>query len=316
MKMNLQRPLSHRISCLSAVVGGLLIACGLSLSAQQKTPLTLPDSAPIDLRMKFRPNDLSRYQMTMQADMMLPGMSPGAASQYNSSLNMVIQQKVIKVRPDGSADVAITTVSGEGVVNRQPFKPDTSGKPAIITFNTLNNIVAARDMPGAATGVDPTSRVFQSGALSTQGVYLPKQPVHIGDKWTQKVNVAGFGKGSMGTVQTKLVRLEPVGTFNTARLHSVLSIPFVMTDATVKPAVARKGLMTMNYDSNLALEEGKVVRSTGDGDITVTVNVPGSATSKTGKPKAGKLGASKPSAPPGTQKVSVRLRMGNNLITQ
>ena len=105
-------------------------------------------------------------------------------------------------------------------------------------------------------------------------MYLPKQPVRIGDKWTQKINVAGLGKGSVGTVQTKLVRIEPVGTFNTARLHSTMSVPFVMNDASVKPPVAMKGLMTMNYDSNLALLEGKVVRSTGDGDITVTVTLP------------------------------------------
>ena len=187
---------------------------------------------------------------------------------------MVIQQKVIKVRPDGSADVAITTLSGRALSTGSPFKPNIAGKPSIITFDTLNNIVAAKDLPKASTGMDPTSKIFQSGVLSTQGVYLPKQPVRIGDKWMQKTNVAGLGKGSVGTVQCKLVRLEPVGTFNTARLHSVMSVPFVLTDTSVNPAVAMKGVMTMNYDSNLALGEGKVVRSTGDGDISVTVNVP------------------------------------------
>ena len=291
----------------------------ISASAASKplqTPPASPGAAPIELRMKFKPNDLSRYQMTMQADMLLPGIAQGAASQYNSRLNMVIQQKVIKVRPDGSADVAITTLSGEGIVNRQPFKPDTSGKPSIITFDTHNNIVAAKDLPKSSTGIDPTSKIFQSGALSTQGVYLPKQPVRIGDKWTQKINVAGLGKGSVGTVQTKLVRIEPVGTFNTARLHSTMSVPFVLNDASVKPPVAMKGLMTMNYDSNLALLEGKVIRSTGDGEITVTVNMPGNTSPKTGKSKTGKSVASKTPTPPAAQKVSVKLRMGNNLMTQ
>lgn len=320
--------------------GMALPVCGALALAQQKPPVNpaptpdkasisasasakpiqglpaVPATAPLELRMKFKPNDLSRYQMTMQADMLLPGLPQGAASQYNSSLNMVIQQKVIKVRPDGSADVAITTLSGEGVVNRQPFKPDISGKPSIITFDAHNNIVAAKDLPKSSTGLDPTSKIFQSGALSTQGVYLPKQPVRIGDKWTQKINVAGLGKGGVGTVQTKLVRMEPVGTFNTVRLHSIMSIPFVLNDASVKPSVAMKGLMTMNYDSNLALLEGKVVRSTGDGDITVTVNVPGNASTRIGKAKSGKTGASKAPVTPTAQKVSVKLRMGNNLMTQ
>ncbi len=277
-------------------------------------PAATPGNAPLELRMKFKPNDLSRYQMTMQADLQVPGMAQSAGGQYNTSLNMVIQQKVIKLHPDGSADVAMTTLSSNGVVNQQPIKPNISGKPSIITFDTRNNIVTARDLPQSTTGMDPTSRIFQSGALSTQGVYLPKQAVRIGDKWTQKINVAGLGKDTMGTVQSKLVRLEPVGTFQTARLHSTINIPFVMVDKTVKPPVPLKGVMVMNYDSNLALGEGKVVRSTGDGDISVVVNMPASSASKSGNAKPGKAAAA--NTPPPTQKVSVRLRMGNNLMTQ
>lgn len=273
---------------------------------------------PIQLRMKFKTGDTNKYQMTEQATMLLPDQSAAMTAQYNTDINMVIQQRVTKTNPDGSAEIAIATLSGTGTVSGQSFAPDTKSKPALITFDTRNNIVSAKDLPQSANSASMTSQMFQSGGLSTQGVYLPKQPVRVGDKWTQKLNIASLGKGSEGTVQTTFVRMEPVGLYQTARLRSLLRIPFVNVDSTANTPVVLKGMLNMTYTSNLAVAEGKVVRSTGEGDITVVVvNTPieGAPTPAATNPGKKANSASKP-VPPAAPRVTVKLHMGNNLITQ
>ena len=271
----------------------------------------------VELRMKFKQGDINRYQMTMRANLILPGQPASATTLYDTNLSMVLQQRVAKANPDGSAQIEITTLSGAGTVSGQPFKPDVSGKPSQITFDARNNIVAAKDLPQSLNNGDVTGKLFQSGALSTQGVYLPKKPVRIGDRWTQKVGIASLGKDSGGTVQTTFVRMEPVGLFQTARLRSLMKIPFTVTDNTAKTPVPLKGMLNMTYDSNLAVAEGKVVRSTGIGGITVVVVAPtkpasASVVRSSDKAKAGQ----RPEQTAAPQRVTVNLQLGNNLIMQ
>jgi hypothetical protein len=287
-------------------------------------PISAPGATPLELRMKFKPGDINKYQMSMQANILLPGQPAGAVTRYDTNISMVIQQRVVKVNMDGSADVAISTLSGLGIVGGQTLKVDLTAKPSLITFDTRNNIVTIKNLPQNATSNDVTGKIFQSGALSTQGVYLPKQAVKIGDKWTQKVNISSLGKDNSGTVETKLVRLETVGLFETVRLRSVMKIPFVIVDKTSKPPIPLNGMLNMVYDSNLALHEGKVVRSTGTGDITVVVGDTSVKSVPTSKPKIGAKNSpgdkaeppknNLPSAP--AQKVTVKLQLGNNLLTQ
>ena len=74
----------------------------------------------------------------------------------------------------------------------------------------------------------------------------------------------------------------------------------------------------MIYDSNLAVKEGKVVRSTGNGDITVEVVLPKSSSASETSVNAGTKAASHKNEETSalTQKVTVNLHQGNNLITQ
>ena len=307
-----------------SVKSGIETAHKVTPPAVPLKPVPAAVAAPLELRMKFKPGDINKYQMTMQANILLPGQPTGAVTRYDTNISMVIQQRVVKANPDGSAEVAISTLSGTGLVGGQSLKVDLTAKPSLITFDSRNNIVTIKNMPQNATSADVTGKIFQSGALSTQGVYLPKQPVKIGNKWTQKVNISSLGKDNSGTVETKLVRLETVGLFETARLRSVMKIPFVITDKTSKPPIPLNGMLNMVYDSNLALQEGKVVRSTGTGDITVVVRNASANTAPPAKPKPGaktrpgdKAEPSKPSVPPvPAQKVTVKLQLGNNLLSQ
>lgn len=287
-----------------------------SVDATRITPAA--KSEPVELRMKFKPGDINKYQMTMQANILIPGQAAGASNPYDTHISLIVQQNTVKVNADGSADIAIATQTGTGVVNGKQYKPAINEKPSVLTFDTRNNIVATKNLPKSAGSADLTGQIFQSGALSTQGVYLPQHAVRIGDTWTQKANIASLGKGSSGTVKTTFLRMEPVGLFNTARLRSVMKIPFTIVNGSSKLKAALSGMLTMTYDSNLAVREGKIVRSTGDGDITVIVVMPDMPSANTTNSDGGKKPALRPAGNPSTQsqKVTVKLQQGNNLITQ
>ena len=301
---------------------------GAHLKALPAPPVSVSHASaqPVELRMKFKSGDINKYQMTMQANLVLPGQPANATTLYDTNLSMNLQQRVVKINKDGSAQVEITTLSGSGSVSGQNFKPDIGGKPSLITFDARNNIVTVKDLPHSLNSDDVTGKLFQSGALSTQGVYLPKQPVRIGDKWMQKVNIASLGKDNGGSVQTTFVRMEPVGLYQTARLRSLMKIPFMLVDTTSKTPVPLKGMLNMAYDSNLAVAEGKVVRSAGEGAITVVVAAPAASSPANTQARAasfpaGKLGdrakaphKSEPAVTP--QKITVKLHLGNNLIMQ
>lgn len=285
-----------------------------TVDAARNTPAA--KSEPIELRMKFKPGDINKYQMTMQANILIPGQAANVTNPYDTHISLIVQQNVVKVHADGSADVAISTQNGTGVVNGKQYKPALNEKPSLLTFDARNNIVAAKNLPKAAPTADLTGQIFQSGALSTQGVYLPQQPVWIGDTWTQKANIASLGNGS-GTVKTTFLRMEPIGLYSTARLRSVMKIPFVIVNGSSKLKVSLSGMLTMTYDSNLAVKEGKIVRSTGDGDITVVVVLPETPSAKPTKPETGKKPSPRLSSGAAhSQKVTVKLQQGNNLITQ
>ena len=286
-----------------------------AVTANKSANTSAAKSEPVQLQMKFMPGDINKYQMSMQATILLPGQAAGTMNPYDTHINLIVQQRVAKVNADGSADIAISTLSGTGVVNGKPYAPPKKEKPSLLTFDARNNIVNAKNLP---TNADVTMNIFQSGALSTQGVYLPGQPVKIGDSWSQKANIASLGQGSSGTVKTTFLKLEQVGLFNTARLRSIMKIPFKILNGSSKMKVTLNGMLTMTYDSNLAIKEGKVVRSTGNGDITVAVVLPDSSSSNTANTSGGKKPTSAKSE--GTsaqsQKVTVKLQQGNNLITQ
>ena len=166
-----------------------------------------------------------------------------------------------------------------------------------------------------------------SGALNLQRVYLPTKPVRLGESWTTKVTIAGLPGAGTGSAKSTLVRLEPVGRYQTARIRAILNAPlklYLTADSrtTTNPKLSAQtvtGTLNMTFDSNLALAEGKVVRSGGSGtavmNLTPTVQ-PKFAPKPTVKSANGKV---KPTTKPATSptppiRVTLILRVGNNLI--
>lgn len=283
--------------------------CGLT-ALTTVAAAALP-AGPLSLRMKFKPGEISRYRMSVLVMTQVPGMNNSPDAGYNVSADLIEQIQVTHALSNGGGELAVSTVSGNGIINGQPFTSPPTPHPALISFDARGNVTGAKDLPTSAS-VPMLANVFGSGALSMQGVYLPIKPVKPGDSWTQKVKITGITGGSLATVKATLVRLEPVGRFRTARIHAVLSTPLnTRLDAHLQPTdrasstvMTLTGQFSIIYDSNFALDEGKVVRSAGNGSASILIR------QITKQPATGH--PLKPGSPPAH--MTMKIRMGNNLI--
>ncbi len=339
----------HRLPGLSArvLVSLFTIAGGtatLAVVAEQGS------GAPVALQMRFKPGDASRYNMTMLVTTAQPGVT-ATTNAYDFRANLIVEQRVDRVESNGNGQIAVKTVSGSGMSNGAPFQADTEAKPALITFDPRGTIVGAKDMPVNSSNQTMLGSIFSSGAFTMQGVYLPAKPVQPGDKWSQKVALGGLGGGGSAVVHSTFVRFDRISRFRTARLHSVLTMPISagldakmqMTTKSGAIASTLRGTLKMTYDTDFAINEGKVVRCAGDGTITVdlvqnsaptnpsrsaaknTANNGRNAASsnrnateskKKSAPKNGKsTGQSQnPTPSPSNMKITLHLHLGNNLM--
>jgi hypothetical protein len=314
---------------------GIVPLCGglAVLMATGAVAADQPTGPTFDLSLKFKAGEVSRYRLAVQVQARLPAMGvQPSASVYDVNVDLVEQEKVVRVLPDGG-EIAVSTLSGQGTTNGAPFTPAADKRPVLITFSTRGDLVAVKDLPSANSGVPMLSNMFGSGALSMNGVFLPDKPVRIGDIWSKKVHIAGLTGSGQATVKATLVKTEEVGHYKTAVIHTVLSAPLrTMIDSTYQPTTETRraisivtGTFNMAYDTNLAIAEGKVIRATGSGEVIVLIqpNTPTAPLPASGKPNSpnkskGTVVANGKAAPATnavtSTKMVMELHMGNTLI--
>lgn len=259
------------------------------------------------LQAKYKAGEVLRYRTTMLTQTTLPTMGSSTMS-----LDMVQEQKTDKVLPDGSAEITLSTLNGQGKLNDKPIEMETNKKPIRMVFDKRGNVKKLLDVPQEAQSMGG----MLGGNSQLNGAYLPTKSVKFGESWTAAVTLptAGGGK-TTATVKSSFTRLELIGRFRTARLRSQLSAPMTMmtdgqgqiTQNASKALVKLTGKITMNYDTNFAIDEGKIVRSSVKGSINMTGKVlaPNKPVAKTGKAKST---TAQPVA------IQVQMQMGNSLI--
>jgi hypothetical protein len=255
------------------------VHCGLCLAA------LLPIAAlagqephgPLMLRFRFTPNEISRYQTSVQ--MLLLIHAPPNPPQPKSEplrISMVQEQKVRKVTPDGGGEI-VTTLQN-GVVNGRPI-PSKRLPLVVMRFSPQGKILASQGVHAVSPLGDMIGNAFTSNGTGGIGIYLrlPTAPVKPGDTWTQPVAMP-HGVGS-GTVKCTFVSVENIGRYKTARIHTAATIPMKMqvdaagqpTQVTGKVAAIMIGTYKMEGENNLAIAEGKLVRAAGSGDIQLFI---------------------------------------------
>jgi hypothetical protein len=268
-----------------------------------------PSGQTYTLQAKYRAGEINRYQTALWTETSLPNMGKNVMN-----LSLTQEQKVEKVLPNGSADVLVTTTNTEGTMNDQPVAMTTDQTPLRMRLDKRGNVTLFGKIPKEAQGL---SGMF-SGSSQLSSAYLPTKPVKIGESWTATVNMpSAIGTKIPATVKSTFLRTEQIGRYQTARLRSQMTAPLaIMTDGkgqlTQNPAkalVKMTGKITMSYDTNFAIVEGKIVRSAAQGSVNMTGKVlspaPSGKTSSRTKPAAA---SAQPIA------INVKMQMGNKLI--
>lgn len=274
------------------------------------------DNGPFTIRMKFKSGEVNRYQTNMQ--LTLGGLnmggksgSPAPASATPLQAVTVVQQfKVTKLLPNGGAQVEATTISTQGNLAGQPMNLQNSTPPVMIGLDSRGNVTSQQVPGNTVPGGGMLGNLLGTGAMGMQGLSLPDKSVRPGDFWVQKIAIPKIGTAVM---KGSFVSVQKIGRYRVARIHTTLNMPIhtgmdAAMKPTAKPAVATatlSGVMTMSYDSDFALDAGKLIRTSGSGTAAIELARAGMP-QKTGGPNAA------PAVPP--MKMNVKIAVGSSLM--
>ena|SRR5579871_3485916 len=246
------------------------------------------DNGPVTLRLKYKAGDVSTYQETVQMTIQLPNAGKASTGAPSGGIpqtqNMTSTRKVLKALPDGKGEVEMTTTgSFNGIGGGAP-----SSHTIVVTTDAQGNIVTLNDKTPGAAGASPFASLLQISASGMQGNILPPHAVKPGDTWSKTIRSSSLS--GYGSVKATFVKIGKVGRYRTAHIHTTVNIPInSMTDANNQPTtqaskavLKTQGSVTMTYENDFAIAEGKMIRSAGKGSAKVKV------TSKTQPPPSGK----------------------------
>ena len=295
--------LSHR-RVLPRMAAGVLLAA-LPLLAQAGEG----GSGPVTLRMKYRQGEISKYQTNMSVSLAGAGTRKNApgGSMPLQQVSVTQEFKTNKLLPNGSAEVIVKTINIQAGAGAS-----TPPKPVTLIMDARGAVKATRGSLGSNAS-SMLNNMLGSNSLGTQQVPLPEKAVKPGDTWSNVLPMPGMGTG---TVKGQFVKVETVGKHKTALLHYVLTIPIkMMTDAMMQPTqsaataqMTMAGNFVMNVDNDIDLLEGRLIRSTGNGAMLMTLT---KIAPKTPAVKAG--GPPRPSVP-GTMTLNTAITVGTTLI--
>ncbi len=248
----------------------------LLLAALVSSALALPSQKGYSLKLIFHPGLTYLYRLDMSMTAWVPGSKTNEKiAVYNASEDMVMAQKVLRILPNHNAVLSIHTNEGRGLNNGQVFKANTTAKPAILTFAPNGDMISFEHLPRADANAPLLGNVLHSGAFSFYGVFLPRHKVSIGQAWVRKVHINGITGKKSAIVKSKLIGWEKVGLYHTLHIHAVLTAPIkVQLPASSKNKNQQDemhGTMNTVYDTDLAMPQGIIIRTSSLSSVIVYI---------------------------------------------
>lgn len=263
--------------------------------------------SPVKLHLKFKQGEKTKYQTTMQMNIAIPLPNQPQPMKQTVNVSMIQEHEVTKVLPNGGAVVTVTTTNQQTTANGQT-QPGAAVPPLTMTYDAQGRVSSMKGLPTSNPATGPLNSMFNSGGMANMGFLLPNRAVKPGDTWTQAVNLPGFVKG--GTAKCTYLKNESVGTFKTARIRTLVTMPLNMkmnqrgqpTTNAAEVFIVATGSGKVTADTNVAIAEGKIIRTSGSGNIAMLM-----------KPKQA------PAAPAGSKapqalKMNMKMEMGMKLI--
>jgi hypothetical protein len=268
----------------------------------------------ISLRFKFRAGDTYTYQTSGQIGIPMPnfgGGKPGStvhSGKSGTTLNLPVNStqtvKVLKLESNGNARLEI---SSSGTSTMQIGQG--GGVPTMTTINVIATPLGGlTGTTRGGGGGDPLNSLSGVGALASITVYLPAKSVSPGDSWTQKVSVPQMSE--MANMTAVFEKLSQVGRYKTAHIKLTVTIPIsskvdaaAATQGKQKGEAKVGGVVTMHYEDDFAIAEGRLIKSIGTGSADLNIKQSGVVISST--PGA--------SAPPSVH-IAAKLTMTSTLV--
>lgn len=231
------------------------------------------------LRFKPRLGDATNYQTAVDMTMSIarPGLKQPLVIQ--GKFEATSEHKVSKAGADGGGEIVETTLSQQSLVNG---RQTVAEKPLAVTttYDARGRVLSVKGVPVR----NPLAQMIAGDVGSGNngiGLFLPAQEVKPGDNWTAPARISGLG--ASGIAQCSFLKVENVGGYRTARIHSHLKLPItLMLDASQNPTqdprkaiIAAAGTMTTDTYTSFAISEGKTIRSTGQTVYSLNVRPAG-----------------------------------------
>lgn len=248
--------------------------------------------------------------MRMVVSIPIPGQP--TPSNMETVTDMTLLQETKKILPGGKAEVLASVSQQTTTRNGAPIDAPTMD-PTLYTFDSQGKITAPKEAVQPGVGIGGISSLLNGTGTSGVGILLPSKPITIGQHWTYPVKAPGISGN--GTANASLVKLETIGRYKTARIHSVVKLPIhflanqsgeVLT-ALNKDTVEAFGSGTITTDYNFAIAEGKLIRSSGLSAITMKFNPKFSSNGK-------KIAKPSPALNSVLLNITIKMQMGMNLI--
>lgn len=173
-----------------AAAGGGVVAGGSPTGTAVEAPAAKVEDGEVALRLGVKKGESFRFKQTTDATLTLPAMGSGTAKPANYTVATGQTYTISDVKND-VFDVEIRTDKPEVV------KADEAAQQVVQMLGgdarTMNFTYDALGKPGAQTGSvlrgvpGSSDSILQSGFL---GIVFPKDGVKVGDKWTNKVDIA------------------------------------------------------------------------------------------------------------------------------
>ncbi len=305
-----QKKLNRFAILLVSLIGIGTVFLPYAMDAQRKEP-------SISLKMKFRQGEINKYQTTMRMLVALPFPGQTKTNSSESVMDMTLVQETKKLLPEGHAEVLASVVQQSSTQNGRPVQAAPID-PVSYIFDSQGKVITPKhsEKSGSGTGgsgIEGISSLLNGTGTAGVGILLPAKSVAIGEHWKYPISAPGIIGN--GTASAAVVKMENVGKYKTARIHSVVQLPIhFMADqqgAVVmsrdKAAVEAIGTGSVTTDYNFAVAEGKLIRSSGVSSIAMKFN-----------PKFSKNGKkiTKPSAALDKfmLNMTIKMQMGMNLI--
>ncbi len=238
-----------------------------------------------------------RYATQQSMTLRIPGQN-GAVSSFTASISMALtlRYKVRDTKPDGAAQVGVTSEGGRMLDASSAFHDipkEADNAARLLTLDRQSHITSFKDQTAKSKNGGLDALFTQSNLLVPLHILpLPDKPVHVGESWTARyaspgknlgvadASTEGNGENDDVRATLTLLGIEKIGDVNTIKIKQVLTVPYIAyTDAQGRPVGARgaQGRMTMQLTFtqliNALPQTGLLVRS--EGAIAGTIKFEG-----------------------------------------